>query len=253
MARITINTDWFCSLDTFSDEIKQCVYYAAIVYMSEGVITDMDATCTMLFGLVKKEIDKAKEISEKRRNAGSKGGQKSMNLLKQNNTNESFAQANNDFARPKDEFAQAKQEFAQASEDPWIDLKEEVTFLSPTPSIISLEETTPQENNLKEKTPLGVKKKAPKRKYSDEVSLTEKEYDTLVARHGVEATQWMIEKLNAYKLSKGKTYKSDYGAINSWVVDKYEEYKQKQTRQQPQSGMDVYYDAAAKLARGELL
>ena len=31
----------------------------------------------------------------------------------------------------------------------------------------------------------------------------------------------MVNKLSNYKLSSGKKYKSDYGAINSWVVKEW--------------------------------
>jgi len=56
-------------------------------------------------------------------------------------------------------------------------------------------------------------------KYKDNVLLLKKEHDTLIEKYGEEATEWMIDKLSNYKLSKGKKYKSDYGAINTWVVD----------------------------------
>jgi hypothetical protein len=59
----------------------------------------------------------------------------------------------------------------------------------------------------------------------DLVTLTLSEQDKLISDHGEQATNWMLDKLNAYKLSKGKTYKSDYGAILTWVVKSYEEHK----------------------------
>ncbi len=58
-----------------------------------------------------------------------------------------------------------------------------------------------------------------KDKYKDNVLLFEKEFNTLVEKYGEEPTEWMIDKLSNYKLSRGKKYKSDYGAINTWVVD----------------------------------
>jgi len=64
-----------------------------------------------------------------------------------------------------------------------------------------------------------------KDKYRDLVTLTLFEHDKLISDHGEQATNWMLDKLNAYKLSKGKTYKSDYGAILTWVVKSYEEHK----------------------------
>ena len=56
-------------------------------------------------------------------------------------------------------------------------------------------------------------------KYSDFVSMTENEYQKLIKKYGKENTDAFIEKLNAFKGSKGKKYKSDYLAILNWVVE----------------------------------
>lgn len=63
--------------------------------------------------------------------------------------------------------------------------------------------------------------KTDKKEYIEGVFLKESEYDKLVERDGKDATDWMLQKLSNYKLAHGKKYKSDYGAINSWVRDKY--------------------------------
>jgi len=63
--------------------------------------------------------------------------------------------------------------------------------------------------------------------YKSNVKLTEKEYLQLEQQYGVNDVAWMIEKLSAYKESKGKTYKSDAGAIRSWVVDELSIWKNK--------------------------
>jgi hypothetical protein len=67
------------------------------------------------------------------------------------------------------------------------------------------------------------KEKESKNTYADLVTLTEIEYNKLIDTHGLDFTKKCIDKLNAYKLSKGKTYKSDYGAINTWVVEAVKE------------------------------
>lgn len=64
-------------------------------------------------------------------------------------------------------------------------------------------------------------------KYADFVTLTEKEYNTLVKKYGIADTKRMIEILDNYKNSKGKKYASDYGAINKWVVTALAEEKQR--------------------------
>ncbi len=59
------------------------------------------------------------------------------------------------------------------------------------------------------------------------VSMTKKEADKLVDEFGLEATKAMVEILNNYKGSSGKKYKSDYLAIRSWVIKRYQEDKKK--------------------------
>ena len=56
---------------------------------------------------------------------------------------------------------------------------------------------------------------------NDNVILKEKEKEKLILKHGQKGFDWMIDKLSNYKLSSGKKYKSDYGAINSWVVKEW--------------------------------
>lgn len=52
------------------------------------------------------------------------------------------------------------------------------------------------------------------------VKLKQSECDELLSRFGEEFVKKCIETLDNYKGSKGTTYKSDYRAILSWVVDK---------------------------------
>lgn len=80
-----------------------------------------------------------------------------------------------------------------------------------------------EKEKVKEKEQDGQVKKTkdPKKTFgtSGLVSLTEKEYNDLLQKHGQILLDKFIEKLDAYKLASGTTYKSDAGAIRSWVVD----------------------------------
>ena len=60
----------------------------------------------------------------------------------------------------------------------------------------------------------------PKIKHGEFVTLTEKEHQTLIEKYGHPKVEKMIETLDNYKGSSGKTYKSDYRAILMWVVDR---------------------------------
>ena len=81
-----------------------------------------------------------------------------------------------------------------------------------TPSV----ETKPKRKGKK----TDEEKEAEKTKYADYVRMKPSEYDSLIATIGKEAADKAIAILNSYKGSKGKTYKNDYMAIHSWVIDK---------------------------------
>jgi len=55
--------------------------------------------------------------------------------------------------------------------------------------------------------------------FADNVLLEQSEYEKLTLLHGEPFVKKCIEKLSAYKESKGKSYKSDAGAIRAWVID----------------------------------
>jgi len=62
-------------------------------------------------------------------------------------------------------------------------------------------------------------KEVKKEKYAEFVKFTPKEYRKLQDRYGTYHRKLMIEELNNYKASTGKTYKSDYHTILRWVAD----------------------------------
>lgn len=55
--------------------------------------------------------------------------------------------------------------------------------------------------------------------FSDNVLMTAEEREKLVELHGEDFTAACIDKLSNFKASTGKTYKNDYRAILTWVVD----------------------------------
>ena len=67
----------------------------------------------------------------------------------------------------------------------------------------------------------------PKTAVRENVFLKQKELEKLQMQFSPEDLNWMLDKLSAYKLSKGVKYKSDYGAINSWVTERLKEEKNK--------------------------
>lgn len=66
-------------------------------------------------------------------------------------------------------------------------------------------------------------KAADKTQYAEFVTMTEREYSSLCERVGERGAKRCIEILDNYKGASGKKYASDYRAILSWVIARYEE------------------------------
>lgn len=64
----------------------------------------------------------------------------------------------------------------------------------------------------------------------ENVYLKQAEIEKLKIDHGELLYEKCVDKLSAYKLSSGKNYKSDYGAILSWVIDKVKSEKNAGTK-----------------------
>jgi len=93
-------------------------------------------------------------------------------------------------------------------------------------------------------TVVNVNKK--KVKVAEFVSMTNDEYSSLVAKLGESGAERCIEILDNYKGSKGKTYKSDYRAILSWVVGEYEKQAATARERKPSN---FYEELAEVIAR----
>ncbi len=137
---------------------------------------------------------KSAEISQKRREAGLKGGSTTKTKVFNQKRPESLA-------KPQ-------------IKDP--ELFPEQETQSPPPM-------TPEQQEKAAK--------AKKYKYAEFVTLTRDEYAKLCAEYAEDGAKRLIEILDNYKGSKGKKYKSDYRAILNWVVDRYNE---EQTRPMPE-------------------
>lgn len=76
-----------------------------------------------------------------------------------------------------------------------------------------------------EKRERGPANTEPKISYGEFVTLTPTQHEKLVARFGPDDATAKIEKLDNYKGSKGKSYKSDYHTILNWSAKDAKENK----------------------------
>ena len=87
------------------------------------------------------------------------------------------------------------------------------------------------------------KKELEKIHFAEFVTMTNDEYEKLVVAHGKEFVDQCIEKLDNYKGSSGKKYKSDYRAILSWVLSEVKKSCNSGKTSKPSS---VYVNPAQK-------
>lgn len=87
---------------------------------------------------------------------------------------------------------------------------------------------------------------------TDNVALTEAEYQKLTAKLGSEeAVQECMEILGNYKGSCNKVYASDYYAINSWVVKRYREEHKLLLKGEEDKEANTAWDSVATALRDE--
>lgn len=77
----------------------------------------------------------------------------------------------------------------------------------------------------KEEKEEEINKNKNKNKIKEFVFLSESELNKLNEEFSSHEVEWMLNKLNDYKASTGKKYKSDYAAINMWVKDAFKKAK----------------------------
>jgi hypothetical protein len=138
---------------------------------------------------------KDNEISEKRAEAGKKGGEKTLG--KKPKVPPENSKKTKNFAS---DFAQAKMQANYGNEN-----------------VIG--------NESRDIGGVGEKEK---RKFAEFVSMTNAEYAALVTELGSEdAAKECVKILDNYKGASGKKYKSDYRAILNWVISRFNEEKRK--------------------------
>lgn len=191
--KITFYRRWSETTKGLPADARLEVYDAIVQYAFEGNVMEfVSPLAKVAFGFIKQEIDndnrRQAEISEKRRNAGKRGG------APKNNRNA---------IRDKEQEQPAEPISAPATQS----------------NLFGFEEPVKPPEKPKKPT------KPSKHKYAEYVLLTEAEHQKLVDAYGEDGAQWMITKLDNYKAARGMTYKSDYRAILNWVTEEYEKQK----------------------------
>lgn len=98
------------------------------------------------------------------------------------------------------------------------------------------------DNEIVNDTDIKKENKKEKIHFADLVTMTNDEYEKLIATYGKSFADQCIYVLDNYKGSSGKKYKSDYRAILTWVVDRVQDDINKKANQPIKQNGNVFFD-----------
>lgn len=191
-------TSWMELLAELSPEQQVPLLKAIVAYANGGEMPQgLDRESRIVFISIRQDLDRSAELREARAEAGRQGG-----VAKASKASKSSKSSN------------LKQPLADKDKDKDKDMDMDMD----------------RESGNTARVP-----KSPKIEVAPAVLLTEEEMRRLVADYGDADVRQMLDKLSAYKLSTGKTYRSDYMAIRSWVAGEIADQKAKRAAQKARS------------------
>lgn len=194
-------------VNLLSDEQAGRLMKAIFCYESGEPLPDMDGMTLVAFTSVKGYLDKDGEkydiISQKRKEAGAKGGRKKKEEEQAIANDEKAKKANASFASICNGVSDSVFDSVSVSE-----------------SEFDSESEYRKDTSVGKPTPPARKPKATKQTYGQygNVKLTDKERDTLFEEFGEGKTHRAITYLDEYIEEKGYKSKSHYLAIRRWVI-----------------------------------
>ena len=180
--------------DNLSDEEAGQLIKAIFNYVETGEASNLNKTLNLAFIPIRQNIDRNSDKWEETKNKRSEAGKKSAEIRKQQKSTNSTSV---DFVKNKS-----------------------------TNSTVNVNDNVNVNVNKKE----NIKEKEPKIHFAEFVTMTNAEHEKLVSTYGKEFANQCIQVLDNYKGSNGKTYKSDYRAILTWVVDEVKKRNQTNTK-----------------------
>lgn len=193
--------------DNLSDEEAGQLIKAIFNYVETGEASNLNKTLNLAFIPIRQNIDRNSDKWEETKNKRSKAGKKSAEIRKQqkstNSTSVNFVKSKSTNSTSVD-FVKNKS----------------------TNSTVNVNDNVNVNVNKKE----NIKEKEQKIHFAEFVTMTNAEHEKLVSTYGKEFANQCIQVLDNYKGSNGKTYKSDYRAILTWVVDEVKKRNQTNTK-----------------------
>lgn len=196
-------------------------------------LPEMDASEKAIFTLVNAQVKRAAELSAKRKQSAEIRWNKQANasndnaddfgLCKDENAN-SLQNSSNDIQNNANPMQNCTNEYKA---DTNLYTNTNTNTNTSTETITNTSTSTSECSSPARKS----KKSSPEKiKFAEFVALTNQEHETLISEYGADVVAWCINKLNNYKGSSGKKYKSDYLTIRGWVIDSYYEEQRKRNQ-----------------------
>ena len=176
--------DWKDAIQDLPDNVRLEIYETVIEYAITGTVRELEPVSNIAFSFIKQTID--------------------MDVIKYNAVIERNRANGLKGGAPKGNNNASKKQPKQPKR----------------PKQADNDNDNDNDNDLNKE---NINKKE-KIQFAEFVSMTNDEYKSLVAKLGSEENVTLcIKILDNYKGSKGAKYKSDYRAILSWVIDKFNE------------------------------
>lgn len=190
-------------------------------------LPEMDASERAIYTLVNAQVKRAAELSAKRKKSAESRWNSQANECNDNADNCDLCKEDN---------ANDMQNNANSMQNDTNKCNEDTNLYTNTNTNTITNTSTNTNTNTstgESDSPARRQKKQtqPKINFADFVTLTQQEHETLIAEYGKDVVEWCITKLNNYKGSSGKKYKSDYLTIRGWVIDSYYEEQRKRNQQ----------------------
>lgn len=206
-------------------------------------IPELDPVEKCIFTLVNAQVKRAAEMSEKRRNSANarwnndKPQKQSTNAddmqsSKQSNKNSDTAKNANDMQCNMQSISSAECTNTKTN-----------TYTNTNTITVTERDTRAREE--KSANP------PEKIQYAEFVTLTEAEHKSLCDRLGEGVTKQYIDRLNNYKGSHGKSYKSDYHVILRWAESDKEQERKQQGTSPPKSSRNPFINAVMEADSGD--
>lgn len=229
-----IYTNRKATLDLLTIEQKGVIFDAILCYQTDNALPEMDEVTTIVWSVLKQDLDANNEKWDEVKAARSEAGKKGME--KRWGNKEKVTNDNGVISVTKD--------YNKDNKDILLLTDDNKAYQEITKITVNVNDNVNVNENVKDKKEVSANADTKKKQKPDtrhkcgsygRVLLTDEEVERLISQYGAERTEEAIAFLDDYKKRKGYVSKDDNLTLRKWVFDAVEEEKRKKNRQQPRA------------------